>query len=80
MEQKVILQDMTLELELLNSQTETMMAAVVDKIEAGKKAKASESWMKEHTVMVYWATRFNCHLENSSKPEAEWQDCEAELP
>ena len=80
MEQKIILQDMTLELEILDSQTETVMASVVDKIEAGKKAKASESWMNEHTVMAYWATRFNCRLENSSKPEAEWQDCEAELP
>jgi hypothetical protein len=80
MEQKIILQDMTLELELTDSKTGTVMAAVVDKIEAGKKAKASESWMKERTVMAYWATRFNCHLENSSMPEAEWQDCEAELP
>lgn len=80
MEQKIILQDMTLELEILDSQTETVMAAVVDKISAGKKAKASESWMKEHKVMAYWATRFNCHLENSQKPENEWQDCEAQLP
>jgi len=80
MEQKVIMQDMTLEIEFQDSQTEKVMAAVVDKIEAGKKAKASESWMKEHTVMAYWATRFNCHLENSQKPENEWQDCEAQLP
>ena len=80
MEQKIILQDMTLELEILDSQTETVMAAVVDEIEAGKKAKASDSWMKEHTVMAYWATRFNCRLENSQKPEKDWQDCEAQLP
>jgi hypothetical protein len=80
MEQKIILQDMTLELEIMDSQTETVMASVVDIIEAGKKAKASESWLNEHTVMAYWATRFNCRLENSQKPENEWQDCEAQLP
>jgi hypothetical protein len=80
MEQKIILQDMTLELEVLDSQTETVMASVVDRISSEKKAKASESWMEEHTVMAYWATRFNCRLENSQKPESEWQDCEAQLP
>ena len=68
MEQKVILQDMTLELEVSDSQTGTVMASVVDKIAAGKKAKASESWMNEHTVLAYWATRFNwpsCHKRES---------------
>ena len=80
MEQKVILQDMTLELELMDSQTQVVLASVVDKITAGKKSKPSESWMNEHTVMAYWATRFNCRLENSGKPKSEWQDCEAKLP
>lgn len=80
MEQKIILQDMNLELEVQDSQTQKVMAAVVDKIEPGKKAKASESWSKEHTVMDYWATRFHCRLENSQKPENEWEDCEKQLP
>jgi hypothetical protein len=80
MEQKIILQDMTLELEVLDSQTEKVMAPVVDRISSEKKAKAGESWMEEHTVMAYWATRFNCRLKNSQKPESEWQDCEAQLP
>ena len=80
MEQKVILQDMNLELELMDSQTQVIMASVVDRINPGKKSKASESWAKEHTVMAYWATRFNCRLENSGKPKGEWKDCEATLP
>jgi hypothetical protein len=80
MKQKVILQDMNLEMEVQDSQTQRVLAALVDKIEPGKKAKASESWSKEHTVMDYWATRFHCRLENSQKPESEWQDCEKKLP
>jgi hypothetical protein len=80
MEQKVVLQDMNLEIEVMDSQTQVVMASVVDKIESGKKSKASESWAKEHTVMAYWATRFNCRLENSGKPESEWKDCEKTLP
>jgi hypothetical protein len=80
MQQKVILQDMNLEMEVLDSQSQVVLAAVVDKIEAGKKAKAGESWANEHSVMEYWACRFNCRLENSRKPESEWRDCEAKLP
>ena len=80
MEQKVILQNMNLEIEIQDSQTQKVLAAVVDKIEPGKKAKASESWAKEHTVMDYWSTRFHCRLENSQKPQSEWQDCDKALP
>ena len=80
MEQKVILQNMNLEMEVQDSQTQEVLAAVVDKIDPGKKAKASESWLKEHTVMDYWATRFHCRLENSQKPQSEWQDCDKALP
>ncbi len=80
MEQKVILQDMNLEMEVQDSQTQVVLAAVVDRIHADKKAKAGESWAKEHTVLAYWAVRFNCRLENSGKPESEWKDCAAELP
>ena len=80
MEQKIVLQDMNLEIEVLDSQTQKVLAAVVDKIEPGKKAKAGESWSKEHTVMDYWSTRFHCRLENSQKPENEWEDCEKQLP
>lgn len=80
MEAKVILQDMNLEIEIQDSQTQKVLAAVVDKIHPGKKAKASESWQNEHNVMAYWATRFHCRLENSQKPESEWEDCEKKLP
>ena len=80
MQQKIVLQDMNLEIEILDSQSQKVMAALVDKINPGKKAKASESWSKEYTVMDYWATRFHCRLENSQKPENEWQDCEKKLP
>ena len=80
MEQKIVLQDMNLEIEVQDSQTQKVLAAMVDKIHPGKKAKAGESWSKEHTVMDYWATRFHCRLENSQKPESEWQDCEKALP
>lgn len=79
-EEKVILQDMNLEIEIMDSQTQAVLMALVDKIAPGKKSKATESWLKEHTVMDYWATRFNCRVENSHKPQSEWQDCEATLP
>ena len=80
MEQKIVLQDMNLEIEVQDSQTQNVLAAMVDKIDPGKKAKAGESWSKEHTVVDYWANRFHCRLENSQKPESEWQDCEKALP
>jgi hypothetical protein len=80
MEQKVILQDMNLEMEVQDSQSQAVLVAIVDKIKAGKKAKASDSWAQEHTVRAYWANRFNCRLENSRKPESEWRNCEAKLP
>ena len=80
MQKKIVLQDMNLEIEVQDSQTQKVLAAMVDKIHPGEKAKAGESWSKEHTVMDYWATRFHCRLENSQKPESEWQDCEKELP
>ena len=79
MEAKVILQDMNLEIEVQDSETQKVLAAMVDKIHPGAKAKAGESWSKEHTVMDYWANRFHCRLENSRKPESEWQNCEKEL-
>ena len=80
MEQKIILQDMNLEIEIQDSQTQKVLAAMVDKVDPGKKAKAGESWSKENTVMDYWANRFNCRLENSQKPQNEWEDCEKPLP
>jgi len=80
MEQKVVLQDMNLEIEVQDSQTQKVLAAVIDKIDPGKKAKAGESWQQEHSVMAYWSTRFHCRLENSQKPENEWKDCEKKLP
>jgi hypothetical protein len=80
MQQKILLQNMTLEMEVLDSQTQSVLAAVVDVIDASELKKASESWTREHTVMEYWATRFHCRLENSRKPKTEWQDCEKTLP
>ena len=80
MEQKIILQDMNLEIEIQDSQSQEVLVAMVDKVDPGTKAKASESWSKEHTVMDYWANRFVCRLENSQKPENEWADCEKPLP
>jgi len=80
MEQKVILQDMNLEMEVQDSQSQAVLVAIVDKIKTGKKAKASDSWAQEHTVRAYWANRFNCRLESSRKPESDWRDCEAKLP
>lgn len=79
-EQKVILQDMNLEMEIMDSQTQAVLMAIVDKIVPGNKSKATESWLKEHAVMDYWATRFNCRVDNSHKAQSEWQDCEATLP
>ena len=80
MEQKVVLQDMNLEMEIQDSQSQAVLVAIVDKIDTGKKAKASDSWAQEQSVRTYWANRFNCRLENSRKPESEWRDCEAKLP
>ena len=40
MQQKIILQDMNLEIELQDSQTQKVLAAMVDRINPGKKAKS----------------------------------------
>lgn len=79
-EKKIILQNMTLELEVMDSQSQEVFLSVVDNIAAGKKASPSDSWSQENTVMAYWATRLNCRLENSIKQQDDWQDCEAALP
>jgi hypothetical protein len=79
MQQKIVLQDMNLEIKVLDSQTQALLAAAVDKIDPGTK-KPGESWTDEQTVMEYWSNRLHCRFENSSKPKDQWQNCEAKLP
>jgi hypothetical protein len=76
MEQKIVLQDMNLEIEVMDSQTQKVLAAMVDKIEPGVK-KPGESWSSEQEMMDYWSNRLDCRLENARKPEDQWQDCAA---
>jgi hypothetical protein len=47
MEQKIILQDMNLEIEIQDSQSQEVLVAMVDKVDPGTKAKASESWSSQ---------------------------------
>jgi hypothetical protein len=79
MQQKIVLQDMNLEIKVLDSQTHELLAAAVDKIDT-KTKKPSESWADEQTVMEYWSNRFHCRLDNAGKPKDQWQNCEAKLP
>jgi hypothetical protein len=79
MQQKIVLQNMVLEIKVLDSQTQELLAAAVDKIDPGSK-KPGESWADEDTVMEYWSKRFHCRLDNAGKPKDQWQNCEAKLP
>jgi len=79
MQQKIILQDMKLEIKVLDSQTLELLGAAVDQINPNAK-KPGDSWANEHTVMTYWSERLHCRIENSGKPRDQWQDCETELP
>jgi hypothetical protein len=80
LEQKIVLQDMMLEMEVMDSQSQAVLAAAVDNIGADVKKSPSESWGEEKTVLDYWASRFSCRLANTAKPETEWQDCVGKIP
>lgn len=79
MQQKIVLQDMNLEIKILDSQSQALLAAAVDKIDTNTK-KPGESWADEQTMMDYWSKRIHCRVENASKPRDQWQNCEAKLP
>jgi hypothetical protein len=74
MEQKIVLQDMNLEIEVMDSQTQEVLFAMVEKIEPGVK-KPGESWASQQEMMEYWSNRLQCRLQNARKPKDQWQDC-----
>ena len=75
----IVLQEMTFELELLDSQTDTVLAALVDKTPAGKKKKPAESWEDARAMIQYWADRLACRIGNIRKAPGEAAQCEADL-
>lgn len=77
MQQKIILQEMNLEIEILESQSLNVLSAMVDKIEPAAK-KPGESWAGEQEIMNYWADRLNCWLSNARKPEGQRAKCTVE--
>ena len=79
MEEKIFLQDMKLEIKVLDSQTQELLAAAVDQINPSAK-KPGETWADEHTVVKYWSERLQCRFDNSSKPKEQWSDCDKALP
>lgn len=74
MEQKIVLQDMNLEIEVMDSQTQEVLLAMVEKIEPGVK-KPGESWASQQEMMDYWSNRLQCRLQNARKAKDQWQDC-----
>jgi len=79
MQEKIILENMKLEIKVLDSQTHELLAAAVDSIDPEAK-KPGESWADESTEMKYWSERLQCRFENSGKPKEQWQDCNSKLP
>jgi hypothetical protein len=53
MEQKIDLQDMNLEIKVMDSQTQEVLLAMIEKIEPGVK-KPGESWASQQEMMDYW--------------------------
>jgi hypothetical protein len=76
MQQKIVLEDMNLEIEVLDSQTQEVLGAVVDKIQPREK-KPGASWSSEQEIVDFWSNRLRCRLDNSRKPQSQWQDCTA---
>jgi hypothetical protein len=74
MQQKIVLQDMNLEIEVMDSQTQEVLLAMVEKITPGVK-KPGESWASQQEMMDYWSKRLECRLQNARLPKDQWQDC-----
>jgi hypothetical protein len=74
MQQKIVLQDMNLEIEVMDSQTQEVLLAMVEKITPGFK-KPGESWASQQEMMDYWSNRLECRLQNARLPKDQWQDC-----
>jgi hypothetical protein len=74
MQQKIVLTDMNLEIEVMDSQSQEVLAAIVDVVEPHVK-KPGESWQSEQQMMDYWSNRLNCRLDNAGKPRDQWRDC-----
>jgi hypothetical protein len=74
MQQKIVLQEMNLEIEIQDSETLEVLNALVDKIRPGEK-KPGQSWSSEQEIMDYWADRLNCWLSNARKPEDQRTKC-----
>jgi hypothetical protein len=77
---KVSLVEVSLEIELLDSQTGEVLGAGVwsrgarkDKA-AGQKAEPA-SWEELEAIMLESGRRLNCRLNNSRVPKEEWVDC-----
>jgi hypothetical protein len=77
---KVSLVEVTLELEVLDSQTGEVLGAGVwsrggrGDSEAGLKASPS-SWEELEAVMLESGRRTNCRLNNARLPQGQWVDC-----
>lgn len=80
MEQKIVLQDMVLEMEIMDSESQEVLLAMVDDIGKDVKQTPSESWAEGQKVLGYWSERFSCRLSNATRPRDQWQDCIGELP
>ena len=79
MQEKIVLEDMKLEIKVLDSQTQELLAAAVDTIDPEVK-KPGESWADESAGMNYWSVRLQCRFENSGKPKEQWKDCNTKMP
>lgn len=80
MQQKIILQEMVLEMEILDSESQDVLLALVDDIGKDVKQTPAETWTEEQKVLDYWSERFSCRLSNATKPQDQWQDCVGNLP
>ncbi len=77
---KIDLQQVTLEIELLDSQTEDRLGAFIEKAGSATKKKEWTSWDEFLTHLEVSGGRLACRLNNTSLADNARTDCELEYP
>jgi len=74
---KIDLKGITIEMELIDSTTEEQFAAIIE-----TRADTEEeptSWEEVESLLVVYAQRFRCRLDNAHRPEEDRVDCLADV-
>ncbi len=74
---KIDLKGITVEMEILDSTTEEQLAALLE-IRADTEEEPT-SWEEVESLLVVYAQRFRCRLDNAHRPEEDRVDCLADV-